>query len=81
MAKRSVNILVPVGIVLAVAGLAVGAYGYYLYSNLQGNLVNAVVKFAAGRTEAETNAVLAMIGGGAGFLVGALLALAGARRR
>ena len=77
-AKINLNLII--GVVVAVAGLAALAYGFYQYSNLQSNLVNAVVKFAGGSTQAETTAVMTMIGGGAAALVGGVIALRSGRR-
>ncbi len=69
-----------IGAVLLVAGIAVAAYGYYEYSAAQQSIGNMVGKVFTGKSEAETRAVVMMIAGGAGAVLGAFLALMGRRR-
>jgi len=74
------------GLILLVAGVAVLIYGIYAYNGAKASLGNALGKLFTGRSRAETNAVVEMIAGGAGVVLGLVLILArgrtaGRRRR
>ncbi len=60
------------GVIILVLGLAALAFGYYQYQSATSSLGNAIGKVFTGKSQAETQAVLIMIGGGAAALVGAL---------
>ncbi|MFQ3547193.1 MAG: DUF3185 family protein [Termitinemataceae bacterium] len=70
-----------IGIVLLVTGIAVGLYGYYEYQTAQQNLGNVITKVFTGKSQAEQQSILVMIGGGAAALIGLVLSLAGTGRR
>jgi hypothetical protein len=78
---RRSNALLVFALVLLVAGAAVLVYGIITYNNVRGTLGNAVGKLLTGRSEAEDRAVIEMIAGGAGALVGLVLLIAPRRRR
>jgi len=74
------------GLILLVAGVAVLIYGIYAYNGAKASLGNALGKLFTGRSRDETNAVVEMIAGGAGAVLGLVLILArgrtaGRRRR
>jgi hypothetical protein len=83
--KKS-DALLLLGLILLVAGAAVLIYGIYAYNGAKASLGSALGKLFTGRSRDETNAVVEMIAGGAGAVLGLVLILArgraaGRRRR
>jgi hypothetical protein len=77
--KKS-DALLLLGLVLLVAGVAVLIYGIYAYNGAKASLGNALGKLFTGRSKEETGAVIEMIAGGAGAVVGLALLLTRGRR-
>lgn len=77
--KRKSGILPMVGGLLALVGLGLAVYGGISYFNLQDALGNRLTKAIAGTTEAEKQAIIFLIAGGAGLLAGLALFLKGRR--
>jgi len=77
--KRNAGSLL--GILVLAAGAAALVFGYYEYQAAQQSLGNAVGKLFTGKSSAETRAVIVMIAGGAGVLLGAFMSFGGRRRR
>ena len=69
------------GIILLIAGAALGIYGYYEYNAAVQSLGDMMNKLFTGKSQAETRAVLLMICGGAAALIGLVLTLSGRRRK
>jgi cell shape-determining protein MreC len=71
-----------VGLVLLVAGVAVLIYGIVAYNNANASIGNTLGKLLTGRSQAENQAVIEMIAGGAAAVIGvAVLLLRGRRAR
>lgn len=70
-----------IGLILLVAGIAVGAYGGYEYYSAQQSLGNKITKVFTGTTKVEQQSVYLMIGGGAAALLGLGLTLTGKSTR
>lgn len=73
---KKTDALLLLGLILLVAGIAVLIYGIYAYNGAKASLGNALGKLFTGRSKEETNAVIEMIAGGAGAVVGLALLLA-----
>lgn len=70
-----------IGLILLVAGIAVGVYGYYEYQAAHQSLGNVITKVFTGKSQAEQQSMYLMIGGGAAAIMGLLLTLTGSSRR
>ncbi|HCM29143.1 MAG: hypothetical protein A2Z99_07520 [Treponema sp. GWB1_62_6] len=78
--KKKVNVNFAAGVILLVAGVAVLAYGIYLYNVSRQSLGSALGKMFTGKSKDETTAIVTIIAGGASTLLGAFLAFARGRR-
>lgn len=67
MAKSQVRLTV--GAILIAAGAAALVYGIYLYNNLQASIMNQLEKAFVGSTNAETQAILFIAGGGLAVII------------
>jgi len=75
-----------IGIVLAVVGISVLAYGIYEYNAIQQSvgkkIIGGVEKLFTGSSKLETRAIILMVSGGAAALAGAaIFALKGKGRK
>jgi CDP-diacylglycerol pyrophosphatase len=68
--KRS-DVLLLVGMILVVAGAALLIYGIVSYNSVRASVGNALGKLITGRSAGENQAVIEMIAGGAGVVLGA----------
>jgi hypothetical protein len=69
-----------VGLVLLVAGVAVLIYGIVAYNNANASIGNTLGKLLTGRSQAENQAVIEMIAGGAAAVIGVVVLLFRGRR-
>ena len=72
--KRS-DALLLLGLVLVVAGAAVLLYGIVDYNNVRASVGNVLGRIITGRSADENRAVIEMIAGGAGAVLGVALVL------
>ena len=68
-----------IGGLCVLAGLSAAAYGGITYFNLQDALGNRLTKVITGTTEAEKQALIFLISGGAGLILGLGLVIKGRR--
>lgn len=79
---KSVNLSFVIGLVLAVGGIALLVFGIIGYNDAQSPSIGGIVeKITTGRSQAETTALVEMIGGGAAAVVGLVLLFARGRGR
>ena len=79
---KKADALFLVGIILLVAGAAVLIYGIVAYNNAHSSIGNTLGKLLTGRSQAENQAVIEMIAGGAAAVIGfVVLAFRGQRAR
>jgi hypothetical protein len=76
---KSVNLFFVIGLVLAVGGVALLVFGIVGYNDAQSSIGGIVEKIARGRSQAETTALMEMIGGGAAAVIGLVLLFARGR--
>lgn len=72
--NKKLNMSFVAGVCLLVAGIAVLAYGIFMYNESRQSLGGAIGKLFNKRTSDETTAIVTMIAGGAAALLGAFLA-------
>lgn len=70
-----------IGVLLLIAGIALGIYGFYDYTVAHQNLGDKISKIFTGTSPGEKRAIILMISGGAAALLGLLFTLSGRRRR
>mgnify|MGYP000958657222 CR=1 FL=1 len=70
-----------IGLILLVAGVAIGVYGYYEYQAAHQSLGNVITKVFTGKSQAEQQGLYLMIGGGATALIGLVLTITGPFRK
>jgi hypothetical protein len=68
MRKGQARLLI--GLVILVAGAAVGVYGYLQYQNVRASFGGALAHAFAGGSKAETQAIIEMISGAAAAIIG-----------
>ncbi len=79
---KKADALFLIGIILLVAGAAVLIYGIVAYNNAHSSIGNTLGKLLTGKSQAENQALIEMIAGGAGVVIGlAVLVLRGRRAR
>jgi hypothetical protein len=77
--KKSESIFLA-AIVFLVAGAAVLVYGIFSFDAARHSLGNAIGKLFTGGSQRESTAIVEMIGGGAGVLIGLVLLFARGRK-
>lgn len=78
---KGVNLFFVIGLVLAAAGAALLVFGLVSYNDAKSAIGGIAERIIKGRSQAETNAIVEMVGGGAAAVVGLVLMLARGRGR
>lgn len=78
---KGANMKRTIGLILLVAGLAIGIYGFYAYQVANQSLGNAISKAVTGNSQAEQQSVFLMIGGIVAAIIGLVLVFIKAPQR